>query len=216
MNTNSTLISPDPLLYRAFELTLEPGLGDGRTVEGLIVPFGQIADVVDREGRPYREIIEPGAFSKAVKAPNRVDLRVGHTDRYGDVIGFARHLEEREDGLYGEFQVYESEAPKAMEMLHYARRSLSIGFLPLQNRRVGNVVHRMLVRLDHVAAVAEGAYSAAKILAFRSENDHDSGQYERELPAELEPAEVEFLDQLKADDARAAAALDRAKAVLGG
>jgi HK97 family phage prohead protease len=182
------------ILERSFPVNME--MTDGRTVEGLCVPYGMTADIYSEEEGRYQETFDLGAFSRVVRAPNRVMFRITHSANFSNMVGYGVELEERDAGLYGQFRLLEADAPKARELIKEAYRGLSIGFLPISNVRRGNVIHRVKAHLDHVAAVIEGtaAYSDAKVLAMREDG---TPFYERTLGEFEETVDLEALNELK-------------------
>jgi HK97 family phage prohead protease len=155
-----------PLLRSLADLEIR---SDGRTVEGRLVPYGQIAEVFDHEGVPYRETFVRGAFAGACKVPEKIDLRYTHSPALDNVLARGVALEEREDGLYGQFYLYESVATRAREVLAGHAKHLSVGFFPIASRRRGGVVERVKAFLEHVAATPTPAYEGAGVLAIREE-----------------------------------------------
>jgi len=180
-------MSEKMILERSFPQGLE--MRDGRTVEGRCVPYGQVAEVLsDHEGH-YRETFDHGAFERVCKAPQRVIFRISHSADYANMVGYGTDLEERDDGLYGSFRLLEADAMKARELISASYKGLSVGFLPLNSKRVGDVLHRVRAHLDHVAAVVEGtaAYPDAMILAMRGKDT----QHKRELADDLGVDEID-------------------------
>lgn len=209
------------ILERAYSGDLEMQ-SDGRTVEGKCVPYGTVITVGDQQGNgKYRECFDYGAFSVMCKAPNRVIFRISHLDQYANAVGWANDLEERMDGLYGSFRLYEADAPKAREMIKESYRGLSVGFVPIRNDRRGDVIHRISARLDHVAAVIEGtaAYPDAMVLAMRDDQGH--GVYERGAPEEIPSYEldqglIDLRAYNEAQRAKNAALMEKIKARTNG
>jgi len=153
---------------------------DGRTVFGRIVPYGEVAQVFDLSGEPYNEVFVRGAFEGAMKVPERIDLRYSHSGSFDNVLGQASNLEERDDGLYGTFRLYESVSTRAREVLQGHAKHLSVGFFPIKSRKRQGVVERVKAYLEHVAATATPAYAGAGVLAIRE----DVVTEEREHPGE--------------------------------
>jgi len=175
------------ILERSFPSGLE--MADGRTVEGKCVPYGQVIEVWSEHEGNYRETFDHGAFERVCKAPQRVLFRISHSADYANMVGYGTDLEERDDGLYGSFRLLEADAPKARELINASYKGLSVGFLPLNSKRVGDVLHRVRAHLDHVAAVVEGtaAYPDAMILAMRGKDL----RHNRELADDLGVDEVD-------------------------
>lgn len=148
---------------------------DGLTVEALIVPYGreiQAVDLTPDGVRSYREVFRLGSCARAAKAPNRVALTYLHDETFGATLGYGAQFREQEDGLAGRFRLYPSTAAKARDVLGSSHRSISVGFTSLNPRpgteREGALVERMAVILRHAAAVPEGQYAEARVLALRA------------------------------------------------
>lgn len=160
-----------PYLERATVLTSTEV--DGRTVVGLCVPFNLPTIVADEPGRFYEEQFVAGAFQRAVKAPNRVNIRLSHSADQIVRAGRARVFREEKDGLYGEFVADES--PIGEALLARARSGepvgLSIGAVALKTEKRGTVVTRTSCHLDHVAATESPAYRNARVVSVRTDGD---------------------------------------------
>ncbi|OBJ74377.1 HK97 family phage prohead protease [Mycobacterium sp. 1274756.6] len=157
------------IFYRTAVLTP----GEGRTVFGLAVPFGQVAEVSDGGGHPYQERFERGSFARSIRERgDKIKLLVGHDQRRLP-IGRATALEERADGLYAEFVV--SETTAGSDALTAIRDGLaggfSIGFAGIRDRWDGDVLVRTEVALREVSVVGFPAYAGAKIAGLRSKLD---------------------------------------------
>jgi len=140
--------------------------GDGRTVIGIAVPY----DVEQRISPGLVEVFRKGVFRNVVRAANRVKLLYQH--KTDTPIGRAVMLEERDGGLYGEFRISKTEAgDEALELIRDGVLSnLSVGFQPLEDKKVNGVVNRMKAHLAEVSLVTFGAYGdAANIVAVRQE-----------------------------------------------
>lgn len=168
-------------LLRIFPFELE-ATGDGRTIEGLVVPYNKPQTVSDPpDFRPYQEVFLPGAFRNAVKAPNRVLLDFEHYGAIADALksggsmagalGHAVELEERPDGLWGRFRVLNhTDGDKALE---FVREKVLAGFSavfnPLRSVRLPDgTMQRVKVHLDRVSLCRVGAYPEAQVLALRT------------------------------------------------
>lgn len=161
-------------LYRVSQddfkiLTREQG-GDGRTVIGRAVPYN-VNQVINRS---LTERFEPGAFASQLVAGHRVPFTRGHMSMGGTLIGKTLKLEERSDGLYGEWRV--SNTPAGEETLELLRDGvldqLSIGFreMPGGTRNAGGVAVRTRAHLIEVSVVMNGAYGEnAAVDAVRAE-----------------------------------------------
>jgi len=148
--------------------------GDGLTVEGLVVPYGVAIDAVDLTPNGvlrYTEEWAPGSNARAVRAPNRVPLTYNHDESLPARLGAGSVFRETPEGLWGSFRLDRSTSDKAIEALTSSHVNLSVGFLSLfpkaGSEKPGSHVLRKAVWLRHVAAVPEGQYAEARIVAFR-------------------------------------------------
>ncbi len=186
------------LVVRTFQATIASD-GDGRTLEGLVIPFDIEARVSDPPTfEPYMESISPGAFRSVVNAPNRVLLDFEHYGAMNDALGsmgsiagtlgHAVHLEERGDGLYGQFRVLRG--PDGDKALELAREGVLGGFSaamkPLRSARTaGGTMRRLKMHLDRVSLCRVGAYEQARVMAIRTEQIIDADDYAQPLDPEL-------------------------------
>lgn len=165
-----------PLLLRHFDASLRAG-DDGRTVYGRVVPFNQPIEFDDgpEDDNHGREMFVRGSLERIIPAWHRVGLYFTHRDHFENLIGRGDHLEEREDGAYASFRLIAATAAKAREVLADTHRGLSLGFFSLRHHLDdAGVWVRERVGVAHVAAVIQGAYPTAAILAIR---DAQNGSY---------------------------------------
>ncbi|MHA6626889.1 HK97 family phage prohead protease [Pseudonocardia sichuanensis] len=161
-------------LYRTFlpelEIRAASKGGDGRTVEGIAVPYG-------RPQRIYDGLVEQfarGAFATQLSKPWRVRFTREHAMLGGALIGKAIELRDDAAGLWGAFRV--SATPAGDETLTLIQDGvldeLSIGFREGRNRTLPDgTVERTRAHLTEVAVVLAGAYGQkAKVLATRAEH----------------------------------------------
>lgn len=174
------------ILHRSFTLEDPTVSSDGRTVTGIAVPYGveaEVADVGPAGVIRYREMFERGSFSRAVKAPNRVTLVYGHSEGFGDRMGYGQAFEETDAGLLATFRLDASRAEQARDALTSSHRSLSVGFASINPRpnseRDGDLVIRRAVHLAHVAAVPKGAYSGAVVGTIREAIEAEAEEAEK-------------------------------------
>ena len=190
---------------------------------GRLVPYNVVATVADilPNGKPdiYREGFRPGTFARqAHSAEPGVIKRVAfwHTHDHQEGAGYfgpARSLEDRDDGLYGEFRVLTSKRDDLRDLLDEGHADLSIEFRDRAGTTVvdDGVRWRTDGRLGGVALDPSGAYPGAEVLAYRSipelieEMTNGDGARER---AEAEETEAERLRV----EAEAEAALEAAGA----
>lgn len=158
------------MITRTFDAELSlrrTGAGaDGRTVFGIAVPYGAPQYIYDG----LTEEFDRGAFDHQLRAANRVRLAREHVQLGGTLIGAARTLEDRPEGLYFEARVSKTAVgDETLELVNdKALRQVSIGFRerPHGNRRTDDgVLHRTAADLFEIALVMEGAYGEQAELA---------------------------------------------------
>lgn len=159
------------LLIERAAPALEP-VGDGWTVEGLAVPYGQPCRVTDDGETFYREAFAPGAFSRdCTKGGRWVNLMLGHHGDDGDrFLGRCLALSEGRDGLHATFRIDRShpdaEAARAGELTKW-----SVSARVYRSREEGPTDDRLVWRescgLSHVAATARPQYAGAGVLVAR-------------------------------------------------
>jgi phage head maturation protease len=150
--------------------------GDGRVLEGALVPWGVDAKVLDR-GRLVVESFERGALADA--DPARIPLTATHPrDNQQLPIGVTVELEERDDAAWGAWRV--SKTALGDEVLSLAADGvplgLSIGFMEVAGGSRWSADRRRVTRtralVDHVAVVRRGAYVGAQVVGVRSDPEH--------------------------------------------
>lgn len=177
-------------LHRSYPAELE--VLDGRTIEGMAVPYGVAAEVEDN-GRRYREAFEAGAFKRATRAPTRLELLVEHRDASPlDPVGLGLAFEEKPDGLFGTWRVYDGAVgDHVLERVKGgALRGLSVGFRPLGpgRREEDGTLVRTSCHLDEVSLTRSPAFARALVTAVRSRppSELDEELRKSELDPELE------------------------------
>ena len=163
-------------LSRAFVSDIEiRSDGTGRTVHGIVVPFGQVARVSDG-GPAYDEAFQRGAFAKTIaERGDRVKLLSQHQERQNP-LGRATLLREDAAGLYGEFHVSATRAgDEALELVRDgALDSFSVGFKRIKHVIRDAVTWRTEVGLRETSLVTFGAYEGALVGGVRHLEDIDS------------------------------------------
>jgi len=159
----------DRVTYPA-ELHLRDG-GDGRILEGPLLPWGVEAGVLDRN-RLVVETFERGALAGA--DPARIPLTAKHPrDNQELPIGVTLSIDERADAAWGSWRV--SKTALGDEVLELARDGvplgLSVGFAEVAGGSRWSVDRRRVTRtraqLDHVAVVRVPAYAGAGVVGVR-------------------------------------------------
>ena len=179
--------APGEILTRTFEMVLEvrDGAGDGRTLVGRAVPYGQTATIAGG-----RERFMPGAFARQIAGGadqlQRVKLYDSHSARLSgqQPIGRTASLTERPDGAWGEWSLYQTtRANDALELVRTGEVvGLSVGFKALDGgtkRGTDGAYERYGAHMDHVVLTHEPAYSGAQVTAVRSA--HPAAGYSRDL-----------------------------------
>jgi HK97 family phage prohead protease len=169
------------ILTRSFSVDLEiREAGDGRTLHGRAVPYGETINL--RDGT--REAFAYGAFADQIASGQvgQVKLYASHQDRTGgqQPIGKTATLSETQGGLVGTWPLYNT--TKANDSLELVRTGevtgLSIGFSVGRGGTQdgpNGLALRTAAHLDHVVLTHEPAYQTARVMAIR-----DAGQ---NLPA---------------------------------
>lgn len=153
------------IFFRSADLT--PGIG--RTIHGVVVPYGQVTEVSDG-GRPYLERFEYGACARSIRERgSKIRLFTGHETRKLP-IGKAVELREHRDGLHAAFEVAATrDGDDALELVRSGTvDSFSIGFRGIRERLDGDVVVRTEIALLEVSLVGMPAYAGATIGGVRS------------------------------------------------
>jgi HK97 family phage prohead protease len=161
----------------------ELAVGDGRTLEGRIVPYNVTARVADPPHfEPYNEMFLPGAFRAQLNAAHRIKvfLNFEHEQGIGGIIGSASGLYEagrasglydRDDGLYGTFRmVTGSNGDTALDLVNEGLLTgMSLEFSSKNHPSVDGVRQRVDCRVDRVSLCRFPAYKDAQVLAVREE-----------------------------------------------
>lgn len=182
---------------------------DGRTLSGRLVPYNEVADVLDViDGRldRYREGFRFGAFGKQATTVEPGNLRrVGlhHTHERGlGYLGSLTGLHDAPDGLHGSFTLLRSRAPDVADLVDQGIRGLSIEFHALKTVDEAGVRWRTRAHLSGVALEPSGAYESAQVLALRAADEE--AEIEAQETAERASHEAELDTWLAEEKARQA------------
>lgn len=175
--------------------------GSGRTVHGILVPYGQVARVSDG-GPAYEEEFAPGAFSRdlAARAGNWGGVKFLYQHNSKEPIGRAIELREDGSGLYGAFKVSNtSRGEEALELLRDGvLDSFSIGFRPVEEQQRGRIVVRTRAALRETSLVTFPAYAGALVAGVRNLVDDDE-QTSAPLTEEVRAAGTTAADGQRTD-----------------
>lgn len=170
--------------FRSAVLQLEQ-TGNGRTLTGLAVPYGQFAEIVDMRGH-YQEMIAPGAFTDALRNGRpRMFFEHGLDPRTGKTpIGSYDRVWEDSDGVHVSGQLFDNQLTKplidaarsgdlASWSAHF--RTPADGSWENWERAKGwNVRTVNRAELPEISLVNKGAYQTT--LSIRSSFDQFSGR----------------------------------------
>lgn len=154
---------------------------DGRTVEGKIVPYNEPTRVTERdrvtgEFKTYNEQFLPRsclAMAQSVHTRGNagfISFLMDHEEHdFNAKIGYAATLEDRDDGAYATFRLYRSrDLDKIVSMLEESHKGLSVNFADRKPPKViDDIVSRVQVHIDHVAATPTPCYANAGIMSMR-------------------------------------------------
>jgi HK97 family phage prohead protease len=135
-------------------------------------------DVVTRTAGPVPERFAPAAFASAPASAGKVRLRDGSHARERISVGVAQLLDDRPDGLYGEFRFYNTpEGRAALEnVAEGVYAGVSVGFIAEQETVLDGVRVVTRARLHHVSLAEDPAYVDAQLLALRSADAYASAR----------------------------------------
>lgn len=170
--STDTIIRPGDQFARTFSPLLEVRSaakgGDGRTIEGIAVPFLRR----QRIDANLTEQFAPGAFDHQIRAAHRIAFTRDHMSQGGTLIGRAIELRNDALGLWGAFRVSATTAGDETLALvaDGALSELSVGFRAQKDHREPDgTITRVRADLVEVSVVLAGAYGAgATIMAVRS------------------------------------------------
>lgn len=173
---------------RTIEMRLDDEDG---TIRGIAVPYGEPANI----GGAYEERFAPGA----IRSVEGVKIFYGH--QHDDLpIGKVVEGRDTEDGFEIVAKLTKG-VQRADETLALMRDGVlnrfSVGFVPIEQTRDGNVITRTLVDLKEVSVVSFPAYSGAEITQVREEQD--SAETESEPTDIIEESESPLSEHTELD-----------------
>ena len=142
------------------ELRASPDETDGRTLEGLIVPYGETVDLGDS-----LEAFAAGVFSDVDPASVVLLWQHDTTAPIGRMTG----LSETETGAFGTFHLADTERSREARSLidDGIVRGLSVGFEPGETKTIRGVKTHTRARLRETSLVTFPAYPSAGVVAVR-------------------------------------------------
>lgn len=135
--------------------------GDGRTVEGIAVPFGDVIRLWNGTSETFDRDCEFQGLEDA-------KLYYQHDALIGSIV----RGENRDDGLWVQARIADTQLGRdAVALLEEgAIDSLSVGFVPIDDHKDDDgVTHRRKVRLLETSLVSWPAYQNAKVKAHRNQ-----------------------------------------------
>lgn len=169
--------------------------GDGRTLEGVAVPFGQIIDTWDGAETFDSSCVFDGLDSAKL------------CYQHGELIGRITDADSQADGLHITARISDTQLGRDVVALlrDGALDSLSVGFIPVESETdKEGVTHRRRVRLLETSVVSWPAYEAAKITGQRAaadpphENMSQTGNTTTDKESEETRMETELSETLEA------------------
>jgi len=183
------------LLHREFAADLS--VGDGRTVDVRIVPYGERIRHHDGKhggGSWYEEEYIPGVFGHQLNAANRVHANIEHDPSGSATVGYGVMLREEADGFYGSFRLLDTPAGETARQLIEAGALDGVSLEAKEVRTIrgkDGVLRRAKANLRAIAFTRFGAYRGAKVLALRHEPE---GLIDEELlPVEMDAGLIQRL-----------------------
>ena len=166
----------------------------GRTVDVLLVPFGEVARVADPPRfEPYNEEWMPGVFDHQQSAANRIHAKYGHSESVLDVVGHGIALTRDSTGYRMATKIHETvQGETALELLRDdALPCVSLEARPVKSIRDRGIVQRVKANLSGFAFCRQGAFAGARVLAIREEIVAETIIDAELLPTEINPELVE-------------------------
>lgn len=153
---------------------------DGRTVEGVVVPYDEPAEVADSLGPApvYREVFTDTSFARQLQGfaarpalVRRVGFNLDHRPELDRLVGWTDAVASTATGLVARFGLYPTaNLDLVRAMLTETHTGLSVECAVHKSRvRDDGVVERRVVELVGVAATPTPSYAGAGITALRAD-----------------------------------------------
>ena len=175
-----------------FEMDVAAADMGERTIEGVVVPYGEVGRI---GGVSYR--FRPGSVRAG---RSRTPLLVDH-DR-GQPIGALAELVETETGLVGRFRVDATPAgdQALIQAASGSRGSLSLGAEVVASEEAGDVTDVSEALLIEASLLALGAFAGAGVTRVAAEADEENGDDEEPEKPEPHPDQEELLPAPPAEE----------------
>lgn len=149
---------------------------DGRTVEGIAVPFDQVIEYWGEKETFDRDCIFEGLENAKL------------CYQHGELIGKITHAEPRSEGLFIQARIADTATGRDVVSLlnDGALDSFSVGFVPVKSERSDDVTHYKNVRLMEASIVSWPAYDQAKITDHRNQPQGKENTMNEEILKKLE------------------------------
>ena len=172
MTHTRALALPEPLHLRA----------DENMVEGIVVPFGQVADVaeiVNGELRRYKEGFRAGSCERMVQGARArgnagfIKLTLDHDDALDKRVGSGVLIEERSEGAFMQFKLHRrAELDLIKSLIEDSHDGFSIEFSDVADPdEVDGVTWRRQIHMQAVSLTPVPVYAGAKVLALRDDDE---------------------------------------------
>lgn len=173
-------------IVRTFEFKEWELRSDGRTMEGVIVPFNEVATIYDRDETTgeivkFQEQFLPGSCTtmeqvcKSRTNAGWISLFLEHDETLDNRLGCARQIWQTKEGAVAEFALAKGrDLEKVRSILEDSHNGLSVKFRDIAKPKlIDGIVSRVQVYVDHVAATPMPAYTGAIITGMRDSDEGD-------------------------------------------
>lgn len=167
---------------------------EGRTVDVLLVPFGEAATVADPpDWKAYREEWLPGVFDHQLNAANRLHAKYGHSEHVIDVVGHGISMLRDAAGYRVSTKIHQTpQGETALELIRDgALPCVSLEARPVKSQTTRDgVVQRVKANLQGFAFCRQGAFAGARVLALREETHQLTESFDPAFLPESLPDEL--------------------------
>lgn len=202
------------LMRRLFDADMK--LSDQRVLSLRAVPYNETAHVVDElpNGKLdlYTEAFKPGAFTRQAASTEpgvlrKITLRHLHDADYGlGFLGQVSALRESSDGLHADIPILRSRVDDVADLIANGVDCVSIEYVERRGgtQIVDGIRWRTSAHLHAIALEPKGAYTSARVLAYRAAADEMTDDVV--TVEEIEQREHDDEEQIAAEQAALEAA----------